>query len=106
MSGGITATQVLAAAAVAGVAGTVYNGIEQSKNAKSAAATATANAKKTAADSERATNAAGAKAPDVAALLSGAEAAAKGGAGSTMLTGPSGIDPSALKLGKSTLLGG
>lgn len=29
-----------------------------------------------------------------------------GGAGSTLLTGPSGIDPSKLLLGKSTLLGG
>ncbi len=105
MSGGITATQVLAAAAVAGVAGTVYNGIEQRGAAKDSAARATANAKKTAADSERATNAASARAPDVASLLSGAEAAAKGGAGSTMLTGPQGVSPDKLTLGRSTLLG-
>lgn len=47
-----------------------------------------------------------AKAPDVNALLAAAQEAAKGGPSSTMLTGPSGIDPSALTLGKSTLLGG
>ena len=32
-------------------------------------------------------------------------ASAMGGAGGTMLTGPTGVDPNALALGKSTLLG-
>ena len=35
-----------------------------------------------------------------------AGADAQGGAAGTMLTGPSGVDPSALTLGKSSLLGG
>jgi hypothetical protein len=94
-----------AIAAVAAVA-TAYNGMEQRKDAKAAAAQATANAKKTASAAERDTNAANAKAPDVASLLSGNQQAATGGAGSTMLTGPSGVDPTALTLGKNTLLGG
>jgi hypothetical protein len=97
---GFSAIVAIAAAASA------YNGMEQRKDAKAAAAQATANAKKTAAAAERDTNAANAKAPDVASLLSGNQQAATGGAGSTMLTGPSGVDLSQLTLGKSTLLGG
>lgn len=46
-----------------------------------------------------------AKAPDVAAMLSANTQAAKGGASSTMLTGPQGVDMSSLNLGKNTLLG-
>lgn len=38
--------------------------------------------------------------------LSQAEQAAQAGPSSTMLTGPMGIDPTQLQLGKSTLLGG
>jgi hypothetical protein len=45
------------------------------------------------------------KTPDVGAMLSGNQQSAKGGASSTMLTGPSGIDPTTLNLGKNTLLG-
>lgn len=46
-----------------------------------------------------------AKAPDAAAMLSANTQAAKGGASSTMLTGPQGVDMSSLNLGKNTLLG-
>ena len=38
--------------------------------------------------------------------LSQAEQAAQAGPSSTMLTGPMGVDPTQLQLGKSTLLGG
>lgn len=38
--------------------------------------------------------------------LSQSEQAAQAGPSSTMLTGPMGVDPSQLQLGKSTLLGG
>ena len=40
------------------------------------------------------------------ALLSSNEMAAKGGQSGTMLTGPGGVDPNTLRLGKTTLLGG
>lgn len=39
-------------------------------------------------------------------VLSQAEQAAQAGPSSTMLTGPMGVDPTQLQLGKSTLLGG
>lgn len=45
------------------------------------------------------------KQPDIAAMLAGNRDAAGGGVGSTMLTGPSGVDAGSLSLGKSTLLG-
>jgi len=51
-------------------------------------------------------NKANAKSPDVGALLSANQQNAKGGQSGTMLTGPGGIDPSVLSLGKSSLLGG
>lgn len=51
---------------------------------------------------DQANNRAAAKAPNVAALLMGN----KGATGGTLLTGPQGVDPSKLLLGKNTLLGG
>lgn len=45
------------------------------------------------------------KTPDVGAMLSGNKQSAAGGGSSTMLTGPGGIDPTTLNLGKNTLLG-
>lgn len=39
-------------------------------------------------------------------MASGNQASAAGGNASTMLTGPMGVDPSSLQLGRSTLLGG
>ena len=43
--------------------------------------------------------------PDTAGILSAASQAGKAGASGTMLTGPLGVDPNALSLGKNTLLG-
>lgn len=57
-------------------------------------------------DADQAFNRANPKKPDAAAMLYGNQQAGSGGAGSTMLTGSQGIDPSTLSLGKSTLLGG
>lgn len=66
---------------------------------------------KTAAETQASTaqqnvNRARQKAPDVGAIQEAAQAGAKGGAAGTMLTGPQGVDVSALQLGKNTLLGG
>lgn len=63
-------------------------------------------AKSQARQSEMAYSAANRKTPDVGAIMSSAEQAAKGGPSGTMLTGPGGVDPNELKLGKNTLLGG
>lgn len=73
---------------------------------RDAMAQAQRNAEKTASLADQANNLANAKKPNVQGLLSENAMAAKGGISGTMLTGPGGIDPNALKLGKSTLLGG
>lgn len=46
------------------------------------------------------------RAPDSASLISQAQQKSKVGGAGTMLTGPMGVDPQSLTLGKSTLLGG
>lgn len=46
------------------------------------------------------------QAPDVASIMAAAQESGAGGPASTMLTGPAGIDPSQLTLGRNTLLGG
>lgn len=55
---------------------------------------------------QTAINKAASRAPDSASLISQAQQKAKGGVTGTMLTGPTGVDPASLSLGKSTLLGG
>lgn len=95
--------------AVAGIAATAYSA-QQSEKAASAQkkaqrqAEAAAQAQATQADKEF--NAANKKTPDIASMLAGNQRDAMGGASSTMLTGPSGVDAKSLTLGKSTLLGG
>lgn len=114
MSGAATvAAVVTATAAVAGAGYAVYNGEQQRKaqgeannKAQEAAKQQQANAEKTQTMQQEQINKANARKPDVAAMLSGNEQAAKGGASGTMLTGPQGVDPSSLALSKNTLLGG
>ena len=72
---------------------------------KTAAEQATVQADKQATMAEQANNRANAKSPDIGAMLSSNQLAAKGGQSSTMLTGPQGVDTSQLNLGKNTLLG-
>jgi type II secretory pathway pseudopilin PulG len=110
MSGAMT---VLAVAAVASTAYSIYSGeraAEKQQEALGQQRTAQAEAK-TAAEKQQATaeqnvNRANAKQPDAGAILSQASQAAKGGPAGTMLTGPMGINTADLNLGKSTLLGG
>ena len=54
--------------------------------------------------SEMAVNQANRQQPNVAGIMEAASAASSGAAG-TMLTGPTGVDPNSLALGKSSLLG-
>jgi uncharacterized protein HemX len=113
MSGAITATTVLAAAAVAGTAYTVYAGEQASKKQgqaldqqRQAQAEATSQAEKQQQSAQQNVNRANAKSPDAGAILSAAGQAAKGGPAGTMLTGSTGVNPADLNLGKTTLLGG
>ena len=98
--------------AVVATAVTAYGVYQQDKNAREAnklQEQAMQDAKKAAlkqeALSDQAFNKANAKTPDIASIMSGASQSARAGGSGTMLTGPQGIDMSALNLGKSTLLG-
>lgn len=62
-------------------------------------------AKASATAADQAFNRANGKSPDVAGLIDANKMNAKGGQSGTMLTGTQGVDPSALLLGKKTLLG-
>jgi hypothetical protein len=113
MTGAITATQVIAAASVAAAGYGVYAGERASKQQKqalqsqeSAQATALTEQKKQAATSEQNINKANQKSPDASAILAQAQTNDAYGGMGTMLTGPKGVDPNALSLGKNTLLGG
>lgn len=94
------------ALAVVTAGSTVYSADSARKAQNNANDIAIANAKKNAQMQEEATNKANAKSPDLSAMLSATAQSARGGQSSTMLTGPSGIDPTQLTLGKNSLLGG
>lgn len=99
---------ISAAAAVVGTAASIDGARRQKNQAKDAQEAAAAQAKQAA---EQAAKQAEdeAKAADQAFNRTNqkkpAAANALPGGGSTMLTGPQGVDPNALTLGKSTLLG-
>ena len=100
---------VTAVAGVAGVAGTMaysaYTSNQASKRQAAAQREATAQAEKQAVQAEREFNRANAKKPNVGAIVASNQQAALSGQAGTMLTGPTGIDPTKLELGKNTLLG-
>ena len=104
-----TATILAAAALAVAATGTgysIYAGEQNAKAQGSAQRNAMRQAEATAKSNEEAVNRANMKRPNVNAILAAAQNASKSGVGSTMLTGPTGVDQSALSLGKSTLLGG
>lgn len=92
--------------AVTALAYTVYSGERAASAQKKANARAEQAGKLAADQQDQAMNKANAKTPDLQAILAGNLSAGGGGAGSTLLTGASGVDGSKLLLGKSTLLGG
>lgn len=106
MSGATTAAYVVAATMAASTAYSAYAGNKADQNQRSAQRQSLRAAEDQANAAEQATNKANQKRPDIAGALASAMLAGKAGASGTMLTGPGGIDPSALQLGKSTLLGG
>lgn len=104
MSGGATA--VMAAAAVAATAYTVYSGERQASAQKKMQAEAKDAALKQEKAADEATNRANQKRPDTMGILDAAAQAGRSGQSSTMLTGPQGVDSGSLQLGRNTLLGG
>lgn len=100
---GVTAGTYLTVAAMAASAALSYsNAQKQAGAAKSAMSQENANSQATLAASEEAQNQANQNKP---ALPGAGGKGGGGGIGSTMLTGPQGVDPNSLALGKSTLLG-
>lgn len=101
---------VTAAATAAGLGYTIASGedakrkqanaLENQEKAQQQAVNAAQGQRKR---SEMAINQANRQTPNVAGIMESASAA--GGSSGTMLTGPTGVDPNALALGKSTLLG-
>jgi len=115
-TGAIWGTVALAATAAAAVAGTTYSVVagedakQQQKKAmesqERAQAQQLAQTQAQQRRSEMAMNAANRRQPDVGGIMERAGQQAGGGPSSTMLTGPGGVDPTQLSLGRSTLLGG
>lgn len=106
MSGGTTAAvYTLAAVAAAGTAYSVYEGERSAAAQERAQNQAKESALKQEQQADQAMNKANQKKPDTASALSSAQQSGKAGASGTMLTGPTGVDPNQLSLGKSTLLG-
>ena len=103
MSGVAIATAVTVAAIGTGYS--IYAGEQAREQQSRAQGEAMNNALKQEKLQDEATGRANQKSPNVNAIMAAAQQAAKGGVGGTMLTGPQGIDPSALQLGKTSLLG-
>lgn len=72
------------------------------QNAQQRAETATLAQRRS---SETAQNKANMKTPDIAGILARAAQSGASGLAGTMLTGPSGVNPAGLNLGKTSLLG-
>ena len=112
MSAVVTAIVAATAVAAAGIGYSIYAG-EQGKKAQERAMSeqrtaqqrAAMEAEKQAMKSEQAMRRASQQTPDVAGIMAAAQEGAAGGPSATMLTGPQGVDPSQLSLGRSTLLG-
>lgn len=120
----VTAAVVGAAAAAAGAAYSIYSGeraasaqkdaLKKQEKTQAEALRVQEEGQKQALDlqkrqttaAEQNINRANRKQPDVGAIMQSAQTASAGGPAGTMLTGPQGVDPNALALGKNTLLGG
>lgn len=116
---GTAAAAAIGGLAVAGVAGslaatgyTIAAGEDAKKQQKAALGRqkdaqnqATAQAQAEQRGREMAINKANRQSPNVGSIMQSAGAAARGGGVGTMLTGPTGVDPNSLALGKSSLLG-
>ena len=84
----------------------IYEGERSAAAQDRAQRQALANSRAAAQSADEANNRANQKRPNANALLAAAQQAARGGVGGTLLTGPQGVNPGEMSLGKSTLLGG
>ena len=105
-----TTATVLAGAALAiaatGTGYSIYEGERSAAAQHRSQRQALAASRATAKSADEANNRANQKRPNANAILASAQQAAKGGMGGTLLTGPQGVNPGEMSLGKSTLLGG
>jgi Flp pilus assembly protein TadB len=106
MSGAISATTVMAAAAVAGTAYSVYQGERASKEQNKAQKEARQRAQQQRNQAEQDANRMNRRGPNAQGMMDAAQQSSRGGASGTMLTGTQGVDPNSLSLGRNTLLGG
>lgn len=113
MTGATTIAAIAAGAAAVGTAYSIYSGERASgkqkqamKKQAGAQEEARMEARSQQRQSDEAMGRSTRKTPDIAGIMSEAGQAAQGGPSATMLTGPTGVDPNALSLGKNTLLGG
>ena len=102
---GATTGAIIAGAAVAGTAYSIYSGERSAKAQRKAQADAKQAALKQEKLADQAVNAANKKAPNTNAMLDRAANIGKSGPAGTMLTGNTGVDYSKLNLGRNTLLG-
>ena len=103
----LTAAAIIGAAALAASTGySVYEGERSATAQNRSQRQALADSRATAQSADEANNRANQKRPNANAILASAQQAAKGGMGGTLLTGPQGVNPGEMSLGKSTLLGG
>lgn len=103
---GVDPVTAIVGSAIVGAVTNAVQGNQQAKAAKSAAAQQQAASDKLYAQQEQEINRQNARGPDTQALFAQNEIEGQQGASGTMLTGPMGVDPNSLSLGKNTLLGG
>jgi hypothetical protein len=103
VAAGIGAAGVVAAGA--GAAVSAANASDAAAGQKRALQQTQKNADAAASAADQNFNKANQKTANTSAILSAAQQSGKMGASGTMLTGPQGVDPNQLSLGKSTLLG-
>lgn len=103
---GIDPVTATIGAAVLGAVTSGIQGARQADAAKDAGRQQQAASEKLYNQQERENNRANARGPDVNALFAQNELEGQQGASGTMLTGPMGVDPNSLSLGKNTVLGG
>lgn len=96
---------IAAVAAVASTAYSVYSGEKASKANKNAAQQAREQAQKQAQIADQEFNKANQKRADTGKMLAANQQASLSGPSGTMLTGPQGVAPGSVDIGKSTLLG-
>ena len=100
---GVSAVTVAAVTAAAYAGYTGYQANKANQQQREYQKNALEVSRKQAELADQANNKANVKTPDILALLAANKS--PGGVGSTMLTGPGGVDTSKLTLGRNTLLG-